>query len=258
MNSAVAGNPSGNFLVNDISWAIDFAPNGTLLGLGDTMTRKRYADTLEAIANYGPNVFYQGAIANATIRALTNSGGIMTHEDLTNYTTISRKPSQITYRGFKITSGSAPSGGEVVLSVMKTIEGYNDIGNSSTLNISTHRIDEAMRFAYGERANLGDPLYLSGLQTYEDQMISEAVAEEVRAKITDVSHNTSYYDPAGLESLETPGTSQIVAADITGMAISLTTTVNLLFGSQIMVPETGKQQHVPRTFSYTKTTTPRN
>ena len=42
-----------NFLVNDPAWAIDFAPNGTLLGLGDTITRRRYADTLEAIANRG-------------------------------------------------------------------------------------------------------------------------------------------------------------------------------------------------------------
>jgi len=123
MKSAIIGNPSGNFLVNDISWAIDFAPNGTQVGLGDIMTRKRYADTLEAIANYGPNVFYQGAIANATIRAIQSTGGIMTHEDLTNYTILSRKPSQITYRGFKITSGSAPSGGEVALAVMKAIEG---------------------------------------------------------------------------------------------------------------------------------------
>lgn len=239
MKSAITGNPAGNFLVNDISWAIDFAPNGTLVGLGDMMTRKRYADTLEAIANKGPNVFYQGAIANATIRAIKNSGGIMTQQDLTNYTILSRKPSQITYRDFKITSGSAPSGGEVALAVMKYIEGYSDIGNASALNISTHRIDEAMRFAYGERANLGDPLYLQGLQTYEDQMLSDSVAQEVRAKITNVTHPVAYYDPAGLESLETPGTSQIVAADITGMAISLTTTVNLLFGSQLMVPETG-------------------
>lgn len=70
-------------------------------------------------------------------------------------------------------------------------------------------------------------------------MISPQVASEVRAKITDESHNVTYYNPALLESLETPGTSQIVAADISGMAISLTTTVNLLFGSQVCVPETG-------------------
>jgi len=90
-----------------------------------------------------------------------------------------------------------------------------------------------------QRANLGDPLFLDGLQQYEDEMISPQVASEVRAKITDESHNVSYYNPALLESLETPGTSQIVSADVSGMAISLTTTVNLLFGSQVCVPETG-------------------
>lgn len=51
MASATAG--IDNFLVNDPTWAIDFAPNGTLLGLGDTITRRRYADTLESIAKRG-------------------------------------------------------------------------------------------------------------------------------------------------------------------------------------------------------------
>jgi gamma-glutamyltranspeptidase/glutathione hydrolase len=51
MASATSG--VDNFLVNDPTWAIDFAPNGTLLGLGDTITRRRYADTLEAIAKRG-------------------------------------------------------------------------------------------------------------------------------------------------------------------------------------------------------------
>ena len=113
------------------------------------MTRKRYADTLESIAKYGADTFYTGAIGNATIQAIQNTGGIMTMEDLANYTTLSRKPSQITYRGYRITSGSAPSSGEVALSIMKTLEGYEDIGHPETLNISTHRVDEAMRWSYG-------------------------------------------------------------------------------------------------------------
>jgi len=113
------------------------------------MTRKRYADTLESIAKYGADTFYTGAIGNATIQAIQNTGGIMTMEDLANYTTLSRKPSQITYRGYRITSGSAPSSGEVALSIMKTLEGYEDIGYPETLNISTHRVDEAMRWSYG-------------------------------------------------------------------------------------------------------------
>lgn len=68
----------------------------------------------------------------------------------------------------------------------------------------------------------------------------DKTAKEIRGKISDQkTFDVSYYDPEGLESLETPGTSHVVAADYTGLAISLTTTVNLLFGSQLVVPETG-------------------
>jgi len=71
-------------------------------------------------------------------------------------------------------------------------------------------------------------------------MLKASTAAEIRSKISDFhTQNVSWYDPAGLESLETPGTSHIVTADASGMAISLTTTINLLFGSQLMVPETG-------------------
>ena len=146
--SAVGTGP--NFLVENPSFAIDFAPNGTLLGLNETLTRKRYADTLETIAERGPDAFYTGPIANATITALRAANGTMTLQDLKNYTVAIRKPAQITYRGYKLTSCSAPSSGTVALSVLKTLEGYSDLGEPSTINLTTHRLDEAIRFAYGE------------------------------------------------------------------------------------------------------------
>ncbi|OCK77219.1 gamma-glutamyltransferase 1 [Lepidopterella palustris CBS 459.81] len=256
MDSATSS--SNNFLVTDPTWAIDFAPNGTRLGLGDTLTRKRYADTLERIALEGPDAFYTGAIANATIKALQKANGTMTLDDLANYTVAVREPVQITYRGYKLTSCRAPSSGSVALSVLKIVEGYDHFGDPANVNLSTHRLDEAMRFAYGEsgpanllgvfftpfrrlqRGNLGDPSFVKGLQQYEESMLTAETAREIRAKISDSqTFNVSYYDPAGIESLETPGTSHVVAADESGMAVSLTTTVNLLFGSHLMVPETG-------------------
>ena len=139
-----------NFLVEDPSFAIDFAPNGTLKGLNETITRKRYADTLEMISEYGADAFYNGPIANATIQALKATNGSMTLADLKNYTVAIRKPAQITYRDYKMTACSAPSSGTVALSVMKTVEGYQDFGLASTLDLSTHRLDEAIKFAYGE------------------------------------------------------------------------------------------------------------
>lgn len=148
MAAATAG--SVDFLTTDPTWAIDFAPNGTRLTLNDTMTRKRYADTLEAVALKGADAFYTGAIANATISALRRANGTMTLEDLRNYTVALRKPAQIEYRGFKLTSCSAPSSGGVALSVMKVVEGYERFGDPALVNLSTHRLDEAIRFGYGE------------------------------------------------------------------------------------------------------------
>jgi gamma-glutamyltranspeptidase / glutathione hydrolase len=138
-----------DFLTEDPTWAIDFAPNGTRLGLGDTITRKRYANTLEAIAEEGADAFYTGAMAEAMIATLLAANGTMTMEDLKNYTVEVREPMNIEYRGYNITSSGAPSSGTVVLSALKTLEGYEDFG-STKLNLSTHRLDEAIRFAYGE------------------------------------------------------------------------------------------------------------
>ncbi|KAI9808317.1 MAG: hypothetical protein M1825_004774 [Sarcosagium campestre] len=233
------GTEDSDFLTDDPTWAIDFAPNGTRLGLGDTMTRKRYADTLESIGELGADVFYTGAIANATIQALTQSNGTMTLDDLKNYSVVIRNPAQISYRDFNITSCSAPSSGVVAVSVLKILEGY-DMGDPKQLNLSTHRLDEAIRFGYGQRAELADPSFVDGLNAYQSQMTSFETAEEIRSKIVDDrTLNVSAYDAKGLESLDTPGTSHVIAVDDSGLSITLTTTVNLLFGSQLLVPETG-------------------
>lgn len=229
-----------DFLINDPTWAIDFAPNGTLLQEGDIMTRKRYADTLETISNEGADAFYKGAIAEATIAALQASNGTMTVEDLANYTIELRDPVSIDYRGYKVTSCSAPSGGEVALSILNIVNGFDGFSDPSQINLTTHRFDEAMRWSYGMRTNLGDPSFVANMSEYQQEMLSQATAAEIRSKISNyTTFNTSYYDPDNLEVLNDHGTSHIVAADHSGLSVSITTTINTIFGSKLMVPETG-------------------
>ncbi|KAL5400783.1 hypothetical protein PMIN03_012087 [Paraphaeosphaeria minitans] len=236
----LTGNATSNFLVDDPAFAIDFAPHGRLPRLNETITRKRYANTLETIAYEGPDAFYSGPMAESTIRTIQARNGTMTLGDLKNYTVAIRKPSTITYRDYKLTACSAPSGGEVTLAILKILEGYDDLGDPSTVNLTTHRLDEAMKFAYGMRTELGDPSYLPGIDAYQEAMVSAATAAAIRAKISDTrTFDTSYYDPKGLESLETPGTSHVVVADHTGLSISLTTTINTLFGAKLADNETG-------------------
>ena len=74
----------------------------------------------------------------------------MTLDDLRNYTIALRDPVQIDYRGFKVTSTSAPSSGVVGMSVLKILDGYDDFFSPGTTNLSTHRLDEAIRFGYGQ------------------------------------------------------------------------------------------------------------
>lgn len=138
------------FLVKNPSWALDFAPNGTRLGLGDIITRKRYADTLEAIADQGPDAFYTGPIAKTMINAIQAANGTMTLDDLRSYSVAIRNVSQIDYRGFKVTSTTAPSSGIVAMSALKTLNTCDNFFAPDNVNLSAHRMDEAIRFGYGE------------------------------------------------------------------------------------------------------------
>jgi gamma-glutamyltranspeptidase/glutathione hydrolase len=137
-----------DFLTSNKTWATDFAPNGTRLRPGDIMTRTRLADTLDTISKQGANAFYDGTIANSTISALKADGGIMTLEDLKNYSIIIRNPANIEYRGYKVFSTTAPSSGAIVLSILKTLEGYGPLYNPGEEKLTAHRLDEAMRFGY--------------------------------------------------------------------------------------------------------------
>lgn len=149
MNEAVV-QAGDDFLCNDPSFALDFCPTGTRLGLGDTITLERFADTLEAIANHGPHVFYSGPIAEATVKAVQARNGTITSEDLRNYSIVIRDAAEIDYWGFRVTSTTSPSSGVIVLSILKILETYDGLFTADQVNISTHRMDEAMRFGYGE------------------------------------------------------------------------------------------------------------
>ncbi|CAL3973668.1 unnamed protein product [Diplocarpon coronariae] len=229
---------SETFMATDPSWAIDFAPNGILVSLGQTMTRKRYADTLERIADQGPDAYYHGEVAAATIQALQRSEGTMTLADLANYHVKTRPMTSFTYRGYKVYTGSAPSGGAIVGSIMKIIEGY-DMSSSANSNLSTHYLNEAFRFAYGQRTLLGDPDFLD-IGAYQENMYSEATAAKIRDMIQpDRTLEVEAYNPLGYEVLTDSGTSASVASDQSGLTIALTSTINTRWGSRVMVPETG-------------------
>lgn len=238
----------GNFLVEDPSWSQEFAPNGTLVKLGDTVKRERLANTLEKIAHHGANIFYEGEIAKSMIDIIQANNGTMTLEDLKNYEVSTPRPVSINFRGYKVWSTPSPTSGAVCLSILKTLEQYpaNELApTSQNTNLTTHRIDEALRFGYGGRTSLGDPAFVPRIDELESHLLSEKAAAARRARILDdTTQPVEAYEP-DLEdgkhhSFAEPGhgTSHIVTADSL-MTVTSTTTVNLLFGSLLLTPDTG-------------------
>ncbi|KAK7437861.1 hypothetical protein VKT23_018298 [Stygiomarasmius scandens] len=228
------------FLLSDPLWAEVYAPNGTLLKEGDTCYRKRYAQTLQKLANHGADAFYTGEIADNIVKAASARGGIITHEDLEGYQVVIRTPNNITYRNSRIFSTVAPSSGSVVLSVLKIFEGYpgSAIDTDPEFNVTLHRLIQATKFGYGQRTNYGDPAFTSNVTELEKFYLEESTVEQVRALISDnTTHTPAFYDPTNYTILSDNGTSHVAAMDSNGMAVSLTTTVNLIWGSRVMTED---------------------
>lgn len=173
------------------------------------------------------------------VNFVQEQNGTLTLDDFSSYTILAKPPVSIDFRGFKLYSTRAPSSGAIMLNILKTMEQY-PVSDLADTNLTTHRFLEAMRFAYGARLELGDPDFLEDIEEFEEALISARTANATRHKINDgATLPVRAYDPRQLFAAETHGTSHVVATDSDGMAISATTTVNLLFGAQIMDPDTG-------------------
>lgn len=93
---------------------------------------------------------------------------------------------------------------------------------------------ESTKFAYGQRATLGDPAFTANVSSLEQAYITEEVASLARERISDdQTFESSYYDPSGYFPSQEFGTSYLATVDGNGMAVSLTTTVNLYWGSRV-------------------------
>lgn len=173
------------------------------------------------------------------VKVTQQTNGILTIEDLRSYRALPKEPININFRGFKLYSTGAPSSGSIMLNMLKTMEQYPESDLADT-NLTTHRFIEAMRFAYGARLELGDPDFVSNIEQFESSLLSVHKANLTRHKINDsTTLPVKDYDPGLLFAAPTHGTSHIVTTDSSGMAISSTSTVNLLFGAQIMTPDSG-------------------
>jgi gamma-glutamyltranspeptidase / glutathione hydrolase len=213
-------------------------PDGNALAPGDRVLQPDLADTLLAIAQQGPQAFYEGEIAKKIAAAVQTAGGVMTADDLKNYRAIERAPVRGTYRGFDIISMPPPSsGGVALIEMLNILEGY-DLAHDEPIQ-ALFLIVEAMKRAYADRAYfLGDP---DVVKVPVAKLISKSYAAEWRATINP-EHATPAKDihPTAMPlPKEGRNTTHFSVIDRAGNAVSNTYTLNFSYGVGLVAEGTG-------------------
>lgn len=206
--------------------------------LGEKIFQPQLAESLKAIAEKGPEVFYQGWIAQAIAGRIKKEGGVLTLEDLRNYKPVWREPLIGSYRKRLIITMPPPSsGGIALLQMLNVIEGYplGQIPHNSATYV--HLLAETMKHAFSDRAQyLGDPDFV---QMPVQKLISKEYASGIRTQISSVrSFSPKHYGLSALKQ-EQGGTTHFGVLDDSGNAVSASLTINTQFGSKILVPGTG-------------------
>jgi gamma-glutamyltranspeptidase/glutathione hydrolase len=215
-----------------------FTKSGVPYEAGETLKQPDLARTLGRIAAQGPAGFYEGETALLVEKEMLAHGGLITREDLKNYTAVRRAPVKGSYRGYEVIAMAPPSSGGVgLVEMLNLLEGYDlkAMGFGSASEI--HVLAESMKRAYADRAKyLGDPDFNRDMPI--DRLMSKPYATDLRKTIS--LEKASKSSPATFEwPHESDETTHISVVDADRNAVSMTYTLEQGYGVKIVVPGAG-------------------
>jgi len=202
---------------------------------GDLLIQKELANTLKAIQKNGEKGFYEGKNAQLLVYEMKKGNGIISLEDLKNYKTRERKVLSFDYKGNEIISMPLPSSGGPLLAQMLKMASYENLEKYEQNSPEALQIMvEAERRAYADRAEyMGDPDFIED----KTQMLISDEYLKNRWKNFSFEKATPSAEVGNIISQpkESEQTTHISIIDKFGNAASITTTLNGLYGSKVVV-----------------------
>lgn len=206
---------------------------------GDILMQKELAETLKLIQKAGLKGFYEGKTAELLVSEMKKEKGIITLEDLKNYKVAERKALEFDYKGNNVISMPLPSSGGILLAQMLKMSGYENLENYQQNSTQAVQIMvEAERRAFADRAEyMGDPDFIQDKTTY---LISDDYLKK-RWKSFSFSKPTLSSEVGRVinRTKESTETTHISVIDKDGNAAAVTTTLNGLYGSKVVVSGAG-------------------
>ena len=206
---------------------------------GERFTQPDLAETLEAIAEQGPDAFYKGVIAKQIVAEMERGGGLVDAESLAAYEPVVRDAARGTYRGYEVLTMPPPSSGGIhIVQMLNILENFPMAEFGAGSADAIHALTETARLAFADRSkHLGDPDYYD---VPAEWLMSKAYARQLAATIDmKRARPSSEVAPGVPPAYESPDTTHFSVIDRDGNVVSNTTTLNFSFGSGVAVSGAG-------------------
>ena len=230
VSERLAGMINGDAPQAKTRWATEYftKPDGTRYQAGETVRR---------IARDGAAALQQGPLAEAIVAAVHEGPrpGALTTADVAGYRPVVREAVCGPYKIYTICVPPPPSSGASVLELLAMAEQTPDIDKGPDSPEAWAAFGQLQRLMYADRDRyFGDPAFVSVPVT---GLLDPAYVAERAALAPGLRGAAPFGVPAGAPNVgadatrEPAGTSHLVVVDAQGNAVSMTTTVESLFGS---------------------------
>jgi gamma-glutamyltranspeptidase/glutathione hydrolase len=204
---------------------------------GEPFKQAELAATLRRIAEEGATEFYRGKTAELIVAEMARGNGLITAQDLAQYQAIWRQPLRAEWRGYQVLSAPPPSsGGFALIQLLKMKDFRDDLFAGQELNSAqyVHLVAEMQKRVFADRADyLGDPDFV-------DNRIAALTSDEyIRARAEEIDPENISMDVRPGLGLDTHDTTHYSITDQWGNAVSNTYTLNLGYGSGVVVEGAG-------------------
>lgn len=235
----LAGMINGNAPQAKTRWATAYftKPDGARYVAGDVLKNPAYAETVRTLAREGAAGLQTGPLAEAIAAAVAEGprpGGLTT-ADIAAYRPVVREAVCGPYKVYVVCVPPPPSSGASILQLLAMGETTPDLDKGAQSPEAWAAFGQLQRLMYADRDRyFGDPAFVS---VPVAGLLDPAYAAERAALAPALRGAAPFGTPAGAPRLgadatrEPAGTSHFVVVDARGNAVSMTTTVESLFGS---------------------------
>lgn len=195
-----------------------FRRGENLVQAGDVIRYPALAETLEKLAQAGPELFYTGEIGQAIAHDQRRRGGFVTRTDLQAYAVHQDAPIQLNFRDYTLSlPASASMGGVLIAFSLKLLAAHSLEGILPHSREHIRLLAEVMRLTNQARLSWDVKRNQEGALDY---FLSEAHLAPYRQKLQDALAGHPTLDP--IQPPTPPNTTHLSVADDTGMIVSLT------------------------------------